>query len=179
MLKEVDLLGEERVAEVSSNDYPMEEEKKDEVKVKDSIDSISNGVCGTWSSIFVTQTSKTRLHVWGSEENNTNSTVILSDPLTAIAFLKSRGDSVIYTKQSGELFEYSIKAQQSKFIVKLEKFKDISLGSGYMGIIHHDNTLHMRGNNRYGQLGTGNKQNIENDFEQIQTIEPTRINKVS
>ena len=179
MLKEVDNVGEERKAEQVSNDSPMEEEKEAEVQVKDVIDLISNGVWGTWSSIFVTQTSKTRLHVWGSEESNINSTVILSDPASTIIFLKSRGDSVIYTKQSGELFDYSIKTQHSKFIVKLEKFKDISLGSGYMGIIHHDNTLHMRGNNRYGQLGTGDKKNIDTDFEQVLTIEPTRIKKVA
>lgn len=117
--------------------------------------------------------------MWGSEEKIVNSTVTLYEGVSEIRNIKSRGDTIIYMKQSGELYQYSIKSQKSVFVDSLEKLKDISLGSGYMGIIHHDNTLHMAGSNKYGQLGTGNRVSKDKGFEQIETLEPTRVTKVS
>jgi hypothetical protein len=48
-----------------------------------------------------------------------------------------------------------------------------------MGIVHHDNTLHMKGLNKDGQLGTGCKVNKLDQFELITTMEPTRIEQIS
>jgi alpha-tubulin suppressor-like RCC1 family protein len=183
---------EELKVEVSeeSQDVLMEEDKvqteheiyEEQKKSANLFDTVTHAVCGTWSSIFVTETNKTRLHVWGGEEDIVNSSVILyhnKDDSNSIEYIKSRGDIVIYINKSGELYEYSIKNKKSKFIEKLPFFRDLSLGSNYMGIVHQDNTLHMKGLNKEGQLGTGDKINRMENFELITTMEPTRIDKIN
>lgn len=146
------------------------------------LDLVSHAVCGTWSSIFITETSKTRLHVWGGEEKIVNASYILyknQKDSNSIEYLKSRGDRILYINKIGELKEFSMKNKETKYLEQLPRFSDLSLGTKYMGIVHHDNTLHMKGLNKEGQLGTGDKENRFDDFVQITTLEPTRIEKVN
>ena len=160
----------------------IDEPKAEEVKAKDQLDEVKHGVCGTWSSIFVTETRKTRLHVWGGEEEIVNSSIILYNNLqegNTIEYIKSRGDILYYINKLGELHEYSIKNKKEKFIEKLPRFLDLSLGSNFMGIVHHDNTLHMKGANKEGQLGTGDKNNRNESYEQITSMEPTRVKGIN
>lgn len=173
---------EEVKQEQEEDDMQVEEQKQPEEgkenKKKDQLDNVMHGICGTWSSIFVTETSKIRLHVWGGEEDIVNYTVVLHDnTLTSekIQFIKSRGDIILYMNHSGDLIEYSIKNKHSHLIKNIDKFHDLSLGSGYIGIVGHDNILYMRGNNKDGQLGTGDKESRNKEFDIVSTMEPTRI----
>jgi alpha-tubulin suppressor-like RCC1 family protein len=112
-------------------DIIMEEEEKapteheiyeEEKKNIDLLDTVTHAVCGTWSSIFVTEVNKTRLHVWGGEEDIVNSSVVLyhnTEDANSIKYIKSRGDIVLYINKSGELHEYSIKNKMSKYVEKL------------------------------------------------------------
>ncbi|CAI2381701.1 unnamed protein product [Moneuplotes crassus] len=148
----------------------------------ETLDLVTHGVCGTWSSIFVTESSKIRLHVWGGEEEIINSSYILYQNQkegNSIKYLKSRGDVILYINKLGELYEYSIKNKNVKYIEQLPRFSDLSMGTKYIGIVHHDNTLHMKGLNKDGQLGTGDKENRLENFEQITSLEPTRIDKIT
>lgn len=148
----------------------------------ETLDLVTHGVCGTWSSIFVTESSKIRLHVWGGEEEIINSSYILYQNQkegNSIKYLKSRGDVILYINKLGELYEYSIKNKNVKYVEQLPRFSDLSMGTKYIGIVHHDNTLHMKGLNKDGQLGTGDKENRLDNFEQITSLEPTRIDKIT
>lgn len=183
-LKE-DVYQEEVKREVDPNDMQVDnllsqEAEVDELAYDDLLDSVQHAVCGTWSSIFVTESRKTRLHIWGSENTSANVTKIIYDHVkdsNSIVSIKSRGDYILYLNKSGELFRYKISKQVTKPIDKIEKLQDLSLGADFLGVIHSKNTLYMRGTNKYGQLGTGDLLNRD-EFEQILTIEPTRVKSV-
>jgi hypothetical protein len=185
MLK--DLKDEEAKMEMSEEvRQAIEEEEKqipqdvEEMKKPDVLDLVSHAICGTWSSIFITETSKTRLHVWGGEHNIINSTFVLynnMDDSNRIGSIKSRGDNVYYMNKTGELYSFSIENKKAILLEMLDKYRDLSLGSNFLGIVHQDNTLHMKGNNKNGQLGTGDTINRD-EFTQITTMEPTRVSGV-
>ena len=48
-----------------------------------------------------------------------------------------------------------------------------------MGIVHYDNTLYMKGLNKDGQFGIGDKVSRIKIFEQITEIEPTRVESIN
>ena len=171
-------ISEETKQEIEEEQLFSQEAEGD--KKPDLLDQVTHAVCGTWSSIFVTATSKIRLHVWGGE-NIINSSFVLNNNTSddeAVQFVKSRGDDIFYMNYSGELFKYSIHDKKAILLEKIGNFNDLSLGSNFMGIVRDDNTLHMKGSNKYGQLGTGDKSNRTEAFEQITTMEPTRVSKV-
>ena len=118
----------------NSQDVEMEDEEEKVLesqskqklhKKEDILDLVTHAVCGTWSSIFVTQTTKTRLHVWGGEEEIINSSFVLYKNLdegNTIEYLKFRGGKILYINKAGELHEYSIKNKRIKLLEQLPRF---------------------------------------------------------
>lgn len=179
---------EEVKQEVEENEMEIDQSEGQDANMqpqddsKENLSIVKHAVCGTWSSIFVTETNKTLLHVWGGGDTIENSTIVIYDNVShtnSIVSIKSRGENIIFLNDSGELCQYNINKKVVKKIDTLEKLHDLSLGSDYIGIVRSQNTLYMRGNNKYGQLGTGDKIDRNDEFQLVTTMEPTRVEKVA